>query len=255
VNRSANAEDEYFSDGLADELLNTLAKIKGLRVSARASSFHFKGKDVPLAEVGRALNVATLLDGSVRKAGDRVRISVQLLKASSGEHLWSETYDRAFDDIFAVQDDIAQSVAKELRETLLGVPNDAPASGTTRAVLAGMARERTCDPESYDLYLRGRYLFGASNDGPVRAQELFRKAIVRSPRFALAYSGLGESYVMQSWLGSRDRDTTVSQAKGALAKALALDDSLRGARARRQIKLFFDWDWAEPSTSIAWRSS
>src|SRR5436190_12259824 len=148
VNRSASAEDEYFSDGLADELLNTLAKIEGLRVSARASSFHFKGKDVPLAEVGRALNVATLLDGSVRKAGDRVRISVQLLKASSGEHLWSETYDRTFDDIFAVQDDIAQSVAKELRETVFGEPKDATTNGTARAVLADMARERTCDPES-----------------------------------------------------------------------------------------------------------
>jgi serine/threonine protein kinase/tetratricopeptide (TPR) repeat protein len=245
VNRSASAEDEYFSDGLADELLNTLAKIKGLRVSARASSFHFKGKDVPLAEVGRALNVATLLDGSVRKAGDRVRISVQLLKASSGEHLWSETYDRTIDDIFAVQDDIAQSVAKELRETLLGRPQDTPTSSTTHAVLAGLSGERTCDPESYDLYLRGRYLFGASNDGPVRAQELFRHAIERSPRFALAYSGLGESYVMQSWLGSRDRDFTVSQAKGALAKALALDDKLCEARVLAgQIKVFFDWDWA-----------
>ncbi len=245
VNRSASAEDEYFSDGLADELLNTLAKIKGLRVSARASSFHFKGKDVPLADVGRALNVATLLDGSVRKAGDRVRISVQLLKASNGEHLWSETYDRTFDDIFAVQDDIARSVAKELREMLLGQPQDTPSRSTTHAALAGLSRERTCDPESYDLYLRGRYQFGASNDGPVRAQELFRHAIERSPRFALAYSGLGESYVMQSWLGSRDRDLTVSQAKGALAKALALDDTLCEARVLAgQIKLYFDWDWA-----------
>ncbi|MEO5618079.1 MAG: protein kinase, partial [Candidatus Eisenbacteria bacterium] len=245
VNRSASAEDEYFSDGLADELLNTLAKIKGLRVSARASSFHFKDRDVPLAEVGRALNVATLLDGSVRKVGDRVRISVQLLKASNGEHLWSETYDRTFDDIFAVQDDIAQSVAKELRETLLGGPQGTPTSSTTHAVLAGLSGKRTCDPESYDLYLRGRYLFGASNDGPVRAQELFRHAIERSPRFALAYSGLGESYVMQSWLGSRDRDFTVSQAKGALAKALALDDKLCEARVLAgQIKMYFDWDWA-----------
>ena len=245
VNRSASAEDEYFSDGLADELINTLTRIKNLRVSARASSFHFKGKDVPLAEVGRSLNVAMLLDGSVRKAGDRVRISVQLLRASDGGHLWSETYDRTFDDIFAVQDDIAQSVAKALRETLLGRPQDTPTSGGFNAVLAGLARERTCDPESYDLYLRGRYLFGASNDGPVRAQELFRSAIERSPRFALAYSGLGESYVMQSWLGSRDRDTTVSQAKGALAKALALDDQLCEARVLAgQIKLYFDWDWA-----------
>ncbi|MEO5989563.1 MAG: protein kinase [Candidatus Eisenbacteria bacterium] len=245
VNLSASAEDEYFSDGLAEELISVLARIDGLRVSARASSFHFKGKDVPLAQVGRALNVATLLDGSVRKAGDRVRISVQLLKASNGAHLWSDTYDRTFDDIFAIQDDIAQSVAKALREMLLGRPLDMPTSGTTHAVLAGRARERTCDPESYDLYLRGRYLFGAANDGPMRAQELFRSAIERSPRFALAYSGLGESYVMQSWLGSRDRDITVSQAKGALAKALALDDRLCEARVLAgQIKLFFDWDWA-----------
>src|SRR5205085_6365102 len=145
----------------------------------------------------------------------------------------------------AVQDEIAQSVAKELRATLLGLPQDTPTSATTHAVLAGSSRERHCDPESYDLYLRGRYLFGASSDGPVRAQELFRSAIERSPRFALAYSGLGESYVLQSWLGSRDRDLTVSQAKGALAKALALDDQLCEARVLAgQIKLFFDWDWA-----------
>jgi serine/threonine protein kinase/Tfp pilus assembly protein PilF len=245
VNRSASVEDEYFSDGLADELLNTLSRIKGLRVSARASSFHFKGKDVPPAEVGRALNVATLLDGSVRKAGDRARISVQLLRASNGEQLWSETYDRTLDDIFAVQDDIAESVARQLRETLLGLPQETPSGSTTHAVFSGVPRERSCDPESYDLYLRGRYLFGASSDGPVRAQELFRRSIERSPRFALAYSGLGESYVMQSWLGSRDRDSTVSQAKGALAKALALDDKLCEARVLAgQIKLYFDWDWA-----------
>ncbi len=244
VNRSRDEEDEYFSDGLADELLSMLAKIRGLRVSARASSFHFKGKDVPLAEVGRALNVATVLDGSVRKAGDRVRIAVQLVKASTGSHLWSETYDRKFDDIFAVQDDIAQSVVKELRKLLLNESQDAPTSSQTHAVLAAVSKERTFDPESYDLYLRGRYLFGASDDGPVRAQELFRKAIERSPRFALAYSGLGESYVMQSWLGSRDRDLTVSQAKGALARALALDDQLCEAHVLAgQIKLFFDWDW------------
>jgi len=245
VNRSANAEDEYFSDGLADELLNRLVKTRGLRVSARASSFHFKGKDVPLAEVGRALNVATLLDGSVRKAGDRVRISVQLMQASTGDHLWSETYDRKFEDIFAVQDDIAQSVVTELRATLLGESQGTPTGSAGPATLATGLKEGSCDPESYDLYLRGRYLFGASVDGPARAQEMFRLAIERSPRFALAYSGLGVSYVAQSWLSSRDRDVTVSQAKMALTKALALDDQLCEARVLAgEIKLYFDWDWA-----------
>ena len=243
VNRSASAEDEYFSEGLADELLNVLAKIKGLRVSARASSFHFKGKDTPLGEIGRALNVATVLDGSVRKAGSRVRISVQLVKVSDGYHLWSETYDRTLEDIFAVQDDIAQSVVKELGGTLLAERREGP-NTSPRTELAPLSKQRTYDSESYDLYLRGRYLFGASDDGPVRAQELFRSAIERSPQFALAYFGLGESYVVQSWLGSRDREITVSQAKGALAKALELDDQLCEARVLAgQVKLYFDWDW------------
>ena len=120
VNRSHDEDDEYFSDGLADELLNVLAKIRGLRVAARSSAFTFKGKSATVAEVGRALNVATVLEGSVRKAGNRMRISVQLVKVADGYHLWSETYDRTLEDIFAVQDDIAQSVVKELRTTLLG---------------------------------------------------------------------------------------------------------------------------------------
>ena len=157
VNRSANADDEYFSDGLADELLNLLAKIKGLRVSARASSFHFRGKNVPLAEVGRALNVATLLDGSVRRAGNRVRISVQLVKASDGDHLWSETYDRTLDDIFAVQDDIARSVVKELRATLLGEVADSAASDRAKAEVSGRHKGRSTDPEAHRLYLLARH--------------------------------------------------------------------------------------------------
>jgi tetratricopeptide (TPR) repeat protein len=167
------------------------------------------------------------------------------MNSSDGRHLWSENYDRTLDDIFAVQDDIAQSVVRELGTTVLGEPHATPTEHQSRAALGIVMKERTCDPESYDLYLRGRNLFGAAVDGPVRAQELFRQAIERSPRFALAYAGLGESYVMQSWLGSRDRELTVSQAKGALAKALALDDQLCEARVlAAQIKLYFDWDWA-----------
>src|SRR5207237_8634101 len=113
VNRSRDAEDEYFSDGLADELLNVLAKIRGLRVAARTSAFQFKGKNDDIAVIGRKLNVATVLEGSVRKAGNRMRISVQLVKVADGYHLWSETYDRTLEDICAVQDDIAQSVVTE----------------------------------------------------------------------------------------------------------------------------------------------
>ena len=125
VNMSRDEENEYFADGLAEELLNVLAKIRGLRVAARSSAFTFKGKGATVAEVGRALNVATVLEGSVRKAGNRMRVSVQLVKVVDGYQLWSETYDRTLDDIFAVQDDIAQSVLKELRAALLGEATDA----------------------------------------------------------------------------------------------------------------------------------
>ena len=244
VNRSGNPDDEYFSDGLADELLNVLVKIRGLHVAARASSFHFKGKGATIAEVGQALRVATVLDGSVRKSGDRVRISMQLVGVADGDHLWSETYDRTLDDIFAVQDDIAHSVVKELRHTLLGEAADSEASGRARAEVAA-ARGRVTDPEAYDLYLRGRHLMTSTDDGAERAQDMFRQAIERAPTFALPYAGLGSVYVLQSWRSSRDRDETVAKARAALARALELDDQLCEALVlSAQIKLFFDWNWA-----------
>src|SRR5207344_2834293 len=159
VNRSHDEEDEYFSDGLADELLNVLAKIPGLRVAARSSAFTFKGKGATVAEVGRALNVATVLEGSVRKAGNRMRISVQLVKVADGYHLWSQTYDRTLDDIFAVQDDIAQSVVKELRTTLFG-ESDAKALQRASAQVAAAVERRTAEPEAHRLLLQARYLMG-----------------------------------------------------------------------------------------------
>ncbi len=146
ANLSASADDEYFSDGLADELINVLAKIRGLRVAARTSAFHFKGKDTTIAEVGSLLRVATVLEGSVRTAGNRVRIAVQLVQVADGYPLWSGTYDRTVDDIFAVQDDIAQSVVKELRATLLGEAVDTDASGEVRAEVSRAAKGRGTDP-------------------------------------------------------------------------------------------------------------
>jgi len=265
ANRSGNPDDEYFSDGLADELLNVLVKIKGLHVAARASSFHFKGKGATIAEVGQALGVATVLDGSVRKSGERVRISMQLVQVADGHHLWAETYDRTLDDIFAVQDDIAHSVVKELRHTLLGEAADSEASGRARAEVAA-ARGRITDPEAYDLYLRGRHLMTAADDGAERAQEMFRQAIERAPSFALPYAGLGSVYVLQSWRASRDRGETVAKARAALARALELDDQLCEALVlSAQIKLYFDWDFAgagddlrraieqNPSSDVAYR--
>lgn len=153
INMSRDEENEYFADGLAEELLNVLAKIPGLRVAARSSAFTLKGKGATVAEVGRALNVATVLEGSVRKAGNRMRISVQLVKVVDGYQLWSETYDRTLEDIFAVQDDIAQSVLKELRTTLLGGAADSMASKEAAAAVKG----RSTDPEAHRLFLQARY--------------------------------------------------------------------------------------------------
>jgi TolB-like protein len=187
VNRSASPDDEYFSDGLADELLGLLTKIRGVRVSARASSFYFRGQNVPLGDIGKALNVATLLDGSVRRAGNRVRISVQLVSVNDGSHLWSETYDRALDDIFAVQDDIAQSVVKELRVALLGETADSGASDRARVEVDRAARGRANDAEAHRLFLLARHFMDQLNrEATVKAIEYLRQAVQRDPGFALA---------------------------------------------------------------------
>ena len=162
-NMSADAENEYFSDGLSDELLNVLAKIPDLRVAARTSSFAFKGKHEDLREIGQKLNVATLLEGSVRKAGNRVRITVQLVKVADGYHLWSETYDRTLDDIFAVQDDIARAVSKALHVTLLGKPR----------------RSSKTDAESYERLLQANRRGAA---GLEVLDDASRVAVSRGPR-------------------------------------------------------------------------
>ena len=206
ANRSASADDEYFSDGLADELLNVLAKIKGLRVIARTSSFAFKGKSDDVATIGAKLNVATLLEGSVRKSGNRVRIGVQLVQVSDSAHLWSETYDRTLDDIFAVQDEIAQAVVTELRAALLGnvsgVSSDVSTSviGSTSHLLvaqtvataqAAATFGRTSNSEAHRLRLQGRSLFlRSSYDDRRAAIPLFERAAAIDPSYAGAWADL-----------------------------------------------------------------
>ena len=201
VNRSRDAEDEFFSDGLADELLNVLAKIRGVRVAARSSSFTFKGKDASVAEVGRALNVATVLEGSVRKAGNRVRISVQLVSVRDGYHLWSEVYDRTLDDIFAVQDDIAQSVLKELRTQLSG--GQAAAEAAAVADVAQAARGRSTNPEAHRLYLIARqFAVRLSVEDNLKAISYLKEALALDPGYSLAWAELSEAYRMEggfSW--------------------------------------------------------
>ena len=186
ANRSSSADDEYFSDGLADELLNVLAKIKGLRVAARISAFSFKGKQTTIAEIGRMLNVAAVLEGTVRKSGNRARISVQLVKVDDGFHLWSETYDRTLDDIFAVQDDIAQCVVKELREQLLG---ETTSTSTIAKELSAITAKRTENPEAQRLVLQAKFFSAKRRPEDLhRAAELCEQAILIDPDYAEAYA-------------------------------------------------------------------
>lgn len=214
TNMSADKENEYFSDGLTEELLNVLAKNPGLKVTGRTSSFAFKNKQEDLRSIGQKLGVGTLLEGSVRKAGNRVRITAQLVKTSDGFHLWSETYDRVIDDIFAVQDDIAKSVAEAMHVTLLGKHEK------TKAV----------NPESYALLLQGNQaMLEWNKESAQKAIELYKEAIELDKDNARAWAGLARVYTQQACYGLDDSETAYRNAKEAIVKALKLDDKLADA--------------------------
>jgi serine/threonine-protein kinase len=236
VNLSHDPEQDYFADGLTEELLDLLAKVPGLHVAARTSAFSFKGKNEDVRTIAEKLNVATLLEGSVRKAGDQVRITTQLVSAADGYHLWSETYERKLTDVFAVQDDIAQSVVAALKLKL--VPGQAPSS---RA-------HRTSSPEAYNQYLLGRQVFRlTTGDGYLRAYRAFEKALAIDPQFAPAVAGLS---IAQYWVADT-AETSEAVAEGqrraiALAeKAVALDPDLpEGYIARGGMRSSLQWDWS-----------
>jgi serine/threonine protein kinase/tetratricopeptide (TPR) repeat protein len=252
VNRSANAEDEYFSDGLADELLNVLSKIKGLRVVARTSSFQFKGTKDDIATIGARLDVATVLEGSVRKAGQRVRISVQLVKVADSSHLWSESYDRTLDDIFAVQDDIARAVVKELRTTLLGQEADSQASGEVKAEVSNATKGRATDPEAHRLFLLARHLLDMPRaDTTLKAIEYLRQALERDPDFALAWSELSRAHARAADMNLVPVAEGYAQARKAVERALELEPELAEAHARLAwIQLTYFWDWPAAEAAI-----
>ena len=208
VNMSDDKANEFFSDGISEELLNLLAKVPKLRVVARTSSFSFKGKNVPIPEIARALHVASVLEGSVRKSGDKVRITAQLIRASDGSHLWSETYDRTLEDIFKVQDEIAATVVDKLKVTLLG------AAPTVKPV----------DARAYPLILQA----GALTDqgtaaADAQAEALYLKAIEIAPEEPRAWTGLGRVYLNEAIFNERPVIEGTRLAKEALHKALELD--------------------------------
>ncbi len=222
ANMSGNPDNEYFSDGLAEELLNVLARLQGLRVAARTSSFHFKGYTGDIGEIGKQLNVATVLEGSVRRAGDKVRVTAQLINVADGFHLWSDTYDRELDDIFGIQEDIAAQVVGALEVTLLG-------EEATR-----LAKRPTENLAAYDAYLLGQQRMARRrSDSLVEAVEYFQKAIDLDPNYALAYVGLADAHLLLTLHGTVDRRDAHSRAKVAVETALKLDGRLGEAYATR----------------------
>ena len=234
VNLSLDPENEYFSDGLTEELMNLLVRIRGLRVAARTSSFHFKGRNPTLAEVGSALRVATVLEGSVRKAGDRVRISVQLVEIEGGYPLWSETFERRLDDIFAVQDDVARAVAAALPGQLhLGETGPALHHGTRNG-------------EAYDAYLEGRFYWNKRTEKDLQeAIRFLERAIAIDPGFAEAWAGLADCYVTMPYYSLTPAGELLPKARSAITRALALKPDYGPAHATLAYALMVDLRWPE----------
>jgi len=235
-NMSADPENEYFSDGLTEELLNVLAKIPELKVAGRTSSFAFKGRSQDLREIGQKLGVGTLLEGSVRRAGQRVRITAQLIKVADGFHLWSDTYDRVLDDIFAVQDEIARSVSAALHVTLLGKPTAVPKG-------AG---------DVYAIILRANHLTRQNTQASVaKAESLYQEAIDKSPGDPRAWAGLAKAHVYDAFFGYRGLDESHRLARQAAERALALDDGLAEAHLVMGLVLAsLEYRWKESTEHV-----
>ncbi|MBI2073637.1 MAG: protein kinase [Gemmatimonadetes bacterium] len=246
---SADPENEYFSEGITEEIINVLARIGGLRVAARSSSFAFKDKGLDIPTLARKLGVATVLEGSVRRAGNRVRITAQLVNASDGYHLWSEKYDRDLDDIFAVQDEIAGAIAGHLRVALS--KSEGPGRGTR-------------DLEAYDLYLKGNYFWRRQ---PHKGIGYFSQALARDPAFPHPYAGLAQAYCVLGVYQYLPAPEAHARANEAAERALALDDTIAEShyavglteayygwnvgRARRELLRAYELD---PNTALpcAW---
>ncbi len=233
TNMSADPENEFFADGITEEIINALTQIEDLRVAARTSAFSFKNKHVDLRIVGDRLNVKTVLEGSVRKAGNRVRIMAQLINVADGYHIWSDRYDRELKDIFEVQDDISQAIADRLKVALK--------SGEKPSVKAG-----TSNLEAYQLYLKGRALLYRRGLDIRRAAQCFERAVALDPHYALAWSGLADARNMLALYGFERPEAIMPQAKEAAERGFALDPMLAEAHCSLAcVRLLCDWDLAK----------
>jgi serine/threonine protein kinase/tetratricopeptide (TPR) repeat protein len=228
-NMSADREAEYFSDGMTEEIINTLTKIQSLRVAARTSSFAFKGRDTDVRQIGQELGVGTVLEGSVRQAGRRLRIMAQLIDVANGYHLWSERFDREMEDVFAVQDEIARAIAETLRVRIFSA-GDAP-----------LVAPPTPDVEAYNLYLKGRYSWNLRRAN--LAIQQFEAAIDRDPKYAAAYTGICNSYCVWGFYGGIPTWEAYARARAAAERAQELTpDSPDVHLSLGLIEHYFGWD-------------
>src|SRR5262245_51234721 len=235
---SADPENEFFADGVTEEILNALASIPDLRVAGRASSFSFKGKQQDLRTIGDQLNVRTVLEGSVRRSGKRVRITAQLSDVTDGFRLWSERYDREIEDVFAVQDDIASAIAVKLKTTF-------------QESAGGRAQRSTSNIEAYEAYLKGRALVFRRGASVREGVALMRRALELDPEYGLAWAGVADAYSVFAYYGMLPSDTCAAAAREAAAKALTYGPDLAESHsAVAQTSLLFDWDWPRAERSF-----
>jgi TolB-like protein/Tfp pilus assembly protein PilF len=229
---SEDKSNAFFAEGVQDEILTRLAKVADLKVISRTSTQRFKSAPSDLRDIAKQLGVANILEGSVQKANDQVRVNVQLINALTDAHLWAEIYDRKLTDIFAAESDIAKTIAETLQAKLTGSEKTA------------IAKKPTANPEAYELYLKGRFFWNKRTGADLRkAIEFFNQAIAKDPNYALAYSGLADSYLLLSPYGAAAPKDSIPQAKAAVKRALELDDTLAEAHASSaRILSGFDFD-------------
>lgn len=232
VNMSGEDENEYFADGMTEEILNALVKVRGLQVASRTSSFAFKGKEIDIREVGERLSAASVLEGSVRKSGSRLRITAQLIDVATGFHLWSEAYDRELSDVFAIQDEIARAIVEALKLQL---------AGTVETPLVTAA---TTEVDAYTKYLKGRFFFNKLSELDLRRSlELYQAALDIDPRYAHAYAGIADSWMnlADDWVSPHD---AYPKARHAARQALELNSELAEAHtALGKVLGWYDWDF------------
>jgi serine/threonine-protein kinase len=231
---SPQQDQEYFCDGMAEELISALTNLEGLQVASRTSAFQFKGKAYSICEIGRRLNVQNVLEGSVRKAGNRLRITAELVSIADGYHLWSEKYDRELEDIFAIQDEISLAIVDKLKPKLLAGEK------------AKLVKRFTDSQEAYNLYLKGRYFWNRRYEvGMQRGLVCFQQAIDIDPLYALAYTGIADSNNFLGLYGLLRPLEAYPRAKEAAEKALEIDDTIAEVHASLGwIRMYFNWDWS-----------